>query len=195
MPGFAQLVLQQMEPGLCLVDEAGRVRLHNRAGREILDCDLTNNDLLALDLDDQPSLVSEIVERYRQHRESGGLLKDLVVFTRGDRVRCLSVSIFAVGQDGDPATGIVLDDVSAALTEAPGLNKILSRVRHDLRSPLTSITGASELLLSGRMGALAGNQLRLVKIIEEGARRVGELLETTTRGSEETSKAVSGEMS
>lgn len=195
MSETAQIVLQEMEPGLCLIDQAGRVSLHNRAARRLLDCDLTDNDLLALDPDDQPALVAEILLHYRRHRESGAPIKELVVLTRDDRVRCLSVSVFAVGSGGDAATGIILDDVSEALTGAPGLNKILSQVRHDLRSPLTSITGASELLLSERMGALAENQARLVKIIEEGARRLGELLETTTRGSEETSKAVSGEMS
>ncbi len=194
MPETAQIVLQEMEPALCLIDETGRVTLHNRSGRDLLDCDLTDHHLLALDLDEQPSLVAEIVEGYRRQRRAGGRLKDLIVFTRGGRVRCLSLSIFPV-ESGRAATGIVLSDVSEALTEAPGLNKILSQVRHDLRSPLTSITGASELLLSERMGALAANQIRLVKIIEEGARRLGELLEATTRVSGEPPKTVSGEMS
>jgi signal transduction histidine kinase len=195
MPETAQIVLQEMEPGLCLIDDGGRVSLHNRSARALLDCDLTDRDLMALDLDDQSSLVAEMVDRYRRQRETGGAFKGLLVFTRENRVRCLSLSIFPVEAGGVSATGILLNDVSDALTGAPGLNKILSQVRHDLRSPLTSIAGASELLMSGRMGTLAGNQIRLVKIIEEGARRLGELLEMRTQVSEESAKAVSGEIS
>ena len=51
----------------------------------------------------------------------------------------------------------------------------LNRALHDLRAPLTSITGYCGLLLSGQMGALETQQVELVQRVESSAKRLSRL--------------------
>lgn len=53
--------------------------------------------------------------------------------------------------------------------------QFLNRALHDLRAPLTSITGYCGLLLSGQMGALDPSQTELLQRIEGSAKRLSRL--------------------
>src|SRR5262249_37170300 len=82
------------------------------------------------------------------------------------------------GTSGDGRLITVLD-ISEPVMEGPSISRIFSQISHDLRSPLTSITGAAELLLSGRVGAMEPAQRRLVTIVEEGSRKMSAILART----------------
>jgi signal transduction histidine kinase len=56
---------------------------------------------------------------------------------------------------------------------------VFSQVNHDLRSPLTSIGGATELLMSGRVAEMDAMQRRLLAIIEESVKKMSEILART----------------
>ena len=56
----------------------------------------------------------------------------------------------------------------------------VAQVTHDLRTPLTSILGASDLLLSGRVGSPDDRHARLLKIVADGTQKMASLLTQMT---------------
>ena len=78
----------------------------------------------------------------------------------------------------NPDGGVVVTLESMGSSDAvqQRVRQFVSHVTHDLRTPLTSIMGASDLLLSGRVGALEDRHARLLKIVGEGTQRMASLL-------------------
>jgi signal transduction histidine kinase len=68
-------------------------------------------------------------------------------------------------------------DVTRHLTGSEAVSRLISQLAHDLRSPLTSIAGATELLLSGRIGSLQSAQQKLLKIVDEGAGKMAGIID------------------
>jgi len=56
------------------------------------------------------------------------------------------------------------------------VRQFVSHLTHDLRTPLTSILGASDLLLSGRIGEVEERHARLLRIVGDGTQRLASLL-------------------
>ncbi|MHA1291581.1 MAG: PAS domain-containing sensor histidine kinase [Promethearchaeota archaeon] len=54
---------------------------------------------------------------------------------------------------------------------------LISRVSHELKTPLATVLGASELLLTLYKGDLLKDQIELIKIIEKGGNRLKQLVE------------------
>ncbi len=94
------------------------------------------------------------------------------------RVKTSGISAFlwfhGVPHGGGKRPGVLfmVADLTAHLAGSEPVKRLVSQLAHDLRSPLTSIAGAAELLLSGRVGALPGVQEKLVKIVDEGATKM-----------------------
>ncbi len=55
--------------------------------------------------------------------------------------------------------------------------EILSDLLHDLRTPLTTLLGAAELLETGRLGAVPERAVNLLKAVEGAGRQITEVLE------------------
>ena len=80
---------------------------------------------------------------------------------------------------GDAEAGgrlFLFNDLTEFVSGSEPVRALVSQLAHDLRSPLTSISGAAELLLSGRVGELAGAQGRLVKIVDEGTQKLAAII-------------------
>lgn len=58
--------------------------------------------------------------------------------------------------------------------------KVIRQLGHDLRTPLTSISGAVELLQSGRLGALQEGQIKVVGLMEKGSAALLKLIDEAT---------------
>ena len=58
--------------------------------------------------------------------------------------------------------------------------KVIRQLGHDLRTPLTSISGAVELLQSGRLGPLQEGQVKVVGLMEKGAAALLRLIDEAT---------------
>jgi len=86
------------------------------------------------------------------------------------------VQVIPLGAGGVGGRLILLADLTTHITGSEPVRRLVSQLAHDLRSPLTSIAGAAELLLSGRVGALAGAQQKLVKIVDEGSSRMNAII-------------------
>ncbi|HKY31242.1 MAG TPA: histidine kinase dimerization/phospho-acceptor domain-containing protein [Candidatus Polarisedimenticolia bacterium] len=183
------------EAALLLADGQGRVLYNNASAIRMLGRDLSGASLISDPFEDDLPLVEAVAGRYRQTAEKGAAVHELIVHTEQSGPRYVWLSIAPPGPE-EPARGdrvVMLLDVGEALTGSPAVRKVFSQVNHDLRSPLTSIGGAVELLQSGRVGTLEGMQKRLVAIVEESARRMQEILaaakgrlsqETVTAGGE-----------
>jgi signal transduction histidine kinase len=71
-------------------------------------------------------------------------------------------------------------DLTTHIAGSEPLQRMIGQLAHDLRSPLTSISGAAELLLSGRVGELPGVQEKLVKIVDDGASRMADIIQNAS---------------
>ena len=58
--------------------------------------------------------------------------------------------------------------------------KVIRQLGHDLRTPLTSISGAVELLQSGRLGPVAEQQLRVLGMMQKGVDAMVRLIDEAT---------------
>jgi signal transduction histidine kinase len=65
-------------------------------------------------------------------------------------------------------------EVSAQVNDR--VRQFVAHMTHDLRTPLTSILGASDLLLSGRVGEPDERHAKLLRIVGEGTQRMASLL-------------------
>ncbi len=81
------------------------------------------------------------------------------------------------GNPSNPGTLFMVADLTTHLSGSEPVKRLVSQLAHDLRSPLTSIAGAAELLLSGRVGALPGVQEKLIKIVDDGASRMTSIIQ------------------
>ena len=180
-------VVEGLEAALLLVDAGGEVLFVNERAAALFGRDLTGVRLEPDSLADDIPLV-ELVARICSR--TGGSGRELLASTDETGSHFYWVTVSPVGGGGGGAGGdgggaapgrrlVAVVDISAPLMEAPAIRKVFSQVNHDLRSPLTSIAGAAELLLSGRVGALEPIQRRLVTIVDEGTRKMGELLTKT----------------
>lgn len=69
-------------------------------------------------------------------------------------------------------TVITLERLSSSAAVQERVQQFVAQITHDLRTPLTSILGASDLLLSGRVGAPDDRHVRLLRIVSEGTQRL-----------------------
>lgn len=76
----------------------------------------------------------------------------------------------------DGGVVITLEAMDSSSMVQQRVQQFVSHVTHDLRTPLTSIMGASDLLLSGRVGPIEERHARLLKIVGDGTQRMASLL-------------------
>jgi len=174
-------VIEGLEAALLLIDADSRVLFLNERACTLLGRDLTGTRLDSDSFVDDLPLVEAVAGVYRRAEGAG---RELLTSTDegGSHFYWVTVAPTVAPTAGAAASRrrvIAVVDISAPLMEAPAIRKVFSQVNHDLRSPLTSIAGAAELLLSGRVGTLEPVQRRLVTIVDEGSRKMGELLTRT----------------
>jgi signal transduction histidine kinase len=75
--------------------------------------------------------------------------------------------VITIAEAGDPQASV-----------AEG--KVIRQLGHDLRTPLTSISGAVELLQSGRLGGLQPQQERVLGLMAKGVESMVRLIDEAT---------------
>ena len=155
---------------------------------------MTGSDIVMERLDDDLPLLETVAALYSEsvsNRQSG---RELIAATDVNGSHFYWVTVTPPGAAGGDAQErvVVVIDITVPVMEGPAIRKIFSQISHDLRSPLTSIAGAAELLLSGRVGAMEPVQARLVRIVDEGARKMGDIL-AATKGSLAQAGATGGD--
>lgn len=181
--------LESSSLGLVATDGGGRVQYFNERASSLF------GPLDGLSLADPPPIddprgpLANLVAVWESLEDRSAPSPPRIV-----RVKAAGLSSFLwmhtvpQGGDGDPGTLILTADLTSHLAGSEPVKRLISQLAHDLRSPLTSIAGAAELLLSGRVGALPGVQEKLVKIVDDGASRMTSIIQHAAE--EESEKGV-----
>ena len=175
----AETLLQALDSVVILVSPDGEILFSNGAAERLMGKDLHGARMRIQEFTDASPLsllVAEVYERLADEAVGGELITD----GTGDDARFYWMNLIRTGAFEGVERGagrlVTVLDVSDALTSSGPLSRVLSQVSHDLRSPLTSVAGAAELLLSGRTGELSDSHRRMVNIIDEGARKMNTIL-------------------
>ena len=182
------LILDCMDEGLILLDEDGRVLAINRAARTIFGFPEGEEDDGALLLTRSRRLREAIQECQQKH---AGVVLDVDALAESARSLRMFVSPVAGRQfEGQPVgTSILISDVTE-LKKAEGIrSEFTANVSHELKTPLTSIKGFTEMLSSG-MVASPEDQKRFITMIGVEVDRLIDLINDILKLSELESVAI-----
>ncbi len=173
--GVNRQVIEDMEDGVLVVNEADRVRLHNRQAEVLLAVEPPDGAPLA---DWSPALAAHVAQQ-----RAMTAVDEQFRFSCGNTAVLARLITPAVGGN----TLIYLQDLGRIQAEArqiklAALGRLTANMAHEIRNPLSAISHASELLVDEQRSATRG---RLVRIICDNSSRlnrlVGEILELGRR--------------
>src|SRR3970282_1539343 len=94
-----------------------------------------------------------------------------------ERQRFYSVAVAPVDQAHDGSMAALVTEITDVFGMGPREGDAIRQLSHDLRTPLTSMNGAVELLESGRLGRLTPEQARLLDMLGKGLQMMLSLIE------------------
>ncbi len=168
-----QLVIQDMQDGVLVVDENGKIRQHNlQAGRLI---GLTSGVSAAPMLADHAPVLATQLEVWR---ESGNIDSDSLRIPASDAA--VRIRFVPVKSDGRINTLIFLEDVSRIQAQAQqlklaALGRLTVNIAHEIRNPLSAIGHAAELLEEEKSSD--PTQMRLLRIIRDNTQRLDKIVQ------------------
>ncbi|MCI7473249.1 MAG: ATP-binding protein [Clostridiales bacterium] len=182
------LILDCMDEGLILLDEEGRVLAINRAARTLFGFPEGEQEDGALLLTRSRRLREAIHECQEKH---ASIMLDVDALTEDARSLRMFVSPVSGRQyEGQPVgTSILVSDVTE-LKKAEGIrSEFTANVSHELKTPLTSIKGFTDMLSSG-MVASPADQKRFITMIGVEVDRLIDLINDILKLSELESVAI-----
>ena len=134
-------ITDSMSEGLILIDSTGVVMSVNPSAREIFGVDTSSEGRDVLTIDRSPE-VRELLEKCGSGERAEGYI------TRGEREYMLTASPVVAGKTKN---GIVLlaVDVTEKLRAERLRREFTANVSHELKTPLTSISGYAEIMKDG----------------------------------------------
>ncbi|MDO4312603.1 MAG: ATP-binding protein [Eubacteriales bacterium] len=166
-----EVIIENMKEGMVLLDKKGRIISMNQAAGWLLDAEKSSmgKDLLIISRNlELQEAVSAAVK---------GETTDVHTTLRGKRIQISAAPIFS--ETGLSGMAVVLFDITEKEQAEQKRREFTANVSHELKTPLHSISGYSELLKSG-MVKIDDVQLFAEKIYNE-ARRMILLVEDTIR--------------
>ena len=182
------LILDCMDEGLILLDEEGKVLAINRAARTLFGFPEGEQEDGALLLTRSRRLRKAIHDCQEKH---SSIMLDVDALTEDARSLRLFVSPVSGRQyEGQPVgTSILVSDVTE-LKKAEGIrSEFTANVSHELKTPLTSIKGFTDMLSSGMVTSPA-DQKRFITMIGVEVDRLIDLINDILKLSELESVAI-----
>lgn len=162
-------IVGQLEEGMILLDKDGRVITANRAAARLLD---TKNNVMQgqnlLNLNRNLPL-QEAIQEAMQH---GSASRKTALRGKTIQIQAASIS----GQDSLTGVAVVLFDITQAEQAEQRRREFTANVSHELKTPLQSISGYSELLQCGMAkpadvqpfaGRIYSEAQRLIALVED----------------------------
>lgn len=167
VPANQNELLEHLAVGVVVVDAQGNEVLQTKRAQELL-----QNTLLASP-DRRSRRLSSLAQRCR---DAGPIASECFESTTEDAGGArLSASALTDGR-----TLFTVEPVEQSERVDERVRQFVGHLTHDLRTPLTSLMGASDLLLSGRVGGTDERQARLLRIVSESTERMASLLNEIT---------------
>ncbi|WP_438353772.1 sensor histidine kinase [Microbacterium sp. CJ88] len=170
-------VLGSIDVGVVRISSDGGLLEVNKTYHDLYD--IVPNDLAftarSVEYDDYQGSPLGLSERPLARARGGQQFQDVRtwLFTSDGTWRALSLSAMKLPDDHGLAVGeslLVAHDISAMMTAEKGRESIAARVSHELRNPLTTILGYSDLLLDDP--AVDARVRERVEAINAGAERM-----------------------
>ncbi|MBA1146226.1 hypothetical protein H0Z60_04050 [Ectothiorhodospiraceae bacterium WFHF3C12] len=166
-------IVQRLQTGVVVLDAEGRVRLTNRAARDLL------GEQQVPERTELTVLSAELANAYESWRQSWTNMEQPVSLrTSGPNVM---PRFRPIGQGGHQGCLVFLDNLSemqAQVQQAKlaSLGRLTASIAHEIRNPLGAISNASQLLEENE--ALATADQRLVEIIRNQCKRLNTVVES-----------------
>src|SRR2546425_950526 len=156
-----------------VVDRAGWV-LRSNGWEEVLQAPTPARIPAA---DEEPNaLIEGVTATIDDARRLAGPARRIVSLEL-ERQRFYTVSAGPIGGKGEGATAALVLEITELFSLGPREGDAIRQLAHDLRTPLTSMSGAVELLESGRLGHLTPEQVRLLEMLGKGMQVMLSLLD------------------
>ncbi|MFH1742132.1 MAG: ATP-binding protein, partial [bacterium] len=168
-------ILRGMGDGLLVFDDRGRVIQYNEVAREILNLpggDLDNEPVYAL----CPEL-GELLGISSENPQAPLRLTHEENFTVGKRELRASIAPLFDNRDRYLGLVMILQDRTKQAEVDRMKSDLISIVSHELRSPLTSIKGYVDLMISGDLGPIPPEQKKYLEIVLNNANRLATLID------------------
>ncbi|NPV29301.1 MAG: PAS domain-containing protein [Firmicutes bacterium] len=168
-----EAVLANMESGVVLVDQVGRISLVNRAAGELLG--IREEEVLGRShvevVKNYPlSFLIDEVRRNRQPKRE----EISLIFPKERILEAHAAPVFGEGRD-PRGVAVVLHDVSEIRRLERVRAEFVANVSHELKTPITAVKGFAETLLSGALYNYRAAE-EFVHIIYEEAERLSRLI-------------------
>lgn len=156
-------ILESIADGVVVLDRQRYIVIVNRAAEQILgmhDWQLVRrsfNEIPLKRVEVRHEVFSENGVGHREH------------FRLGDRVVRLSSAPVITDEGAQIGEVVVLHDISAEAAVDRAKTEFIATISHELRSPLTVISGYTDLLLRGLAGELSGDQRDLLEAVRNRA--------------------------
>jgi signal transduction histidine kinase len=153
-------------PAVCLLIN-GRGAVVQAEGWESLSIDPVPASIEAGRAYDDPIVraISEALLEARRTRRPSGRLAEITL----ERPYLFAVAAAPVPGPARSQPFAVTVVESGGPQASAGEGKVIRQLGHDLRTPLTSISGAVELLQSERLGGLQEGQRKVIGLLQKGA--------------------------
>ena len=167
-------LFDRMVEGVILVEEAGKIRLANRAAGELFGFVPPAADRTVLEATGDHEVAALVT---RLDREPEVLNHDLRIEGRGE-TRYVQVNALALGSREGMRTGgiLVFHDVTRLRRLEAVRQEFVANVSHELRTPLSLIKSAAETLIDGGRNDPAVT-VRFLEIIDKHANRLAHLID------------------
>lgn len=106
----------------------------------------------------------------------GGDMTEVDILHSGGESRIVEMSIQDTDWEGMPAHLVILHDVTAQKEMENSKTEFIANISHDLRTPLTSIKNAVDILLGRKAGEINEVQDRFLSMAERNVERLRKLI-------------------
>ena len=168
------LALDGIPAGVLVLDPSGRVLFASAPAVRMIGGEAASVAGDTVSSEEFPR--REVFDLLRQACETWSPLSRLVTFDRECRHYILVSGRLLPEGGAGRKMAVVLMDLTEVVAQGDIAKEFVRQVRHDLRSPLTSMRGAVDLLLSGRLGVLDEKQKKLVVLVEKATHQMTDIV-------------------